>query len=94
MTVETRSSRPPREILEAARDFFLGPDRVADAWIESESETHLGLNTFRGNLSIAALPASDDGEETLVRITTLRDEGIVPRLLAYLRLPSGTAGAA
>jgi len=94
MTIETTSAASPEEVLRATRDFFLGPHRVADAWIESESESHLSVCTFRGNLSIAAVRDPEDPAVTRVRVTTLRYEGVVPRLMTYLAgLETAPAGA-
>lgn len=84
MTTESKSQLTAQQILAAARDFFLGDEPVCQAWLESESETSLTFNTFRGNLVIAAVPDPDDGSTT-VRVTTLRAEGAVPRLLTYLQ---------
>lgn len=91
MTTETASPLTPGEVLAAARDFFLGAERMADAWIDTESSTHVAFCTFRGNLSIAAFPDPDGGGEgaTRIRVTTLREEGIVPRLLAHIALAGG-----
>jgi len=85
MTTETTLSIPPRDVLEAARDFFLAPDRLADAWIESESDSHVSFCTFRGNLAIGAAPDADEPSRTRVRLTTLREEGLVPRLVTFLK---------
>jgi len=84
MTIETTSASSPEDVLRAARDFFHGPHRVADAWIDSESEYHLSLCTFRGNLSIAAVRDPADPAVTRVRVSTLRYEGVVPRLMTVL----------
>jgi hypothetical protein len=84
MTTETTIARPPEAILRAARDFFLAPGRMADAWIESESDTHVSFCTFRGNLAIGVSPDAEDPGRTRVRVTTLRQEGLVPRLITYL----------
>ena len=91
MTTETSNELAPAEVLAAARDFFLGDDRLADAWVDTESDTHISFCTFRGNLSIAAFPDPGVGGGTRVRVTTLREEGIVPRLLAYLDLAGARA---
>jgi len=85
MTTETTARIDPGAVLDAVRDFFIGPDRMADAWIESESDSHISFCTFRGNLSIAAVARPDGEAGSRVRITTLRDEGLVPRLVTYLR---------
>lgn len=88
MTTEIETALDAETVLAAARGFFLGADRFADAWIESESQTHITFCTFRGNLSIAALPVPQRPDATRVRVTTLREEGIVPRLLAHVGLGS------
>lgn len=84
MTIEMTSSLSPQDVLQATRDFFLGPHRMVNAWIESESESHLGFCTFRGNLSIGVARDPEDAAVTRVRVTTLRGEGMVPRLITYL----------
>ena len=84
MTTQTTTSLAPDAVLSAARDFFIGPDRMADAWIESESESHIAFCTFRGNLSIAATVDPDTPGATLVRVSTLREEGLVPRLVTFI----------
>ncbi len=86
MTTETVSALAPADVLAATRDFFLGDDRMADAWVDTESDTHIAFCTFRGNLAVAAFPDPAGLAGTRVRVTTLREEGIVPRLLAYLAL--------
>ncbi len=91
MTTEIASPLSPSDALEAVRAFFLGPDRMADAWIESESAQHVALGTFRGNLSVAAFPDPSGPLPTRIRVTTLREEGIVPRLVAHLELRAAAA---
>lgn len=84
MTSETTSSARPARVLDAARRFFTGTGRFADAWIDNESDTHVAFGTFRGNLAVAAFADPDDPERTRIRVSTLREEGLVPRLLTYL----------
>jgi len=84
MTSETITSARPARVLDAARRFFTGTGRYADAWIEDESDTHVAFGTFRGSLAVAAFADPEDSERTRIRVTTLRDEGLVPRLLTYL----------
>lgn len=91
MTTEIASSLSPKDALAAARAFFVGTDRVADAWIETESDTHITFCTFRGNLSIAAFADSETAGVTRIRVTTLREEGMVPRLMTYLGLKGASA---
>ena len=86
MTTEIASALAPADVLAATRDFFLGDDRMVDAWVDTESDTHIAFCTFRGNLAVAAFPDPAVPTGTRVRVTTLREEGIVPRLISYLAL--------
>lgn len=85
MTTETTTTLPPADVLDAVRHFFMGGDAYHEAWLETESESHLSFGTFRGNLAVAAFPDPAGEAPTRVRITTLREEGVVPRLLTYLQ---------
>ncbi len=85
MTTEIRSSLSPREVLDAARRFFAGEDALGSAWLEGESESHVAFATFRGKLVVAAFPDPEEADGTRVRITTLREDGAMPRLVTYLR---------
>lgn len=84
MRVEITSELAPGEILEATRKFFLGGDAFHEAWLETESDSHLGFCTFRGNLAVAAFDDPRGEARTRIRISTLREEGAVPRLATYL----------
>lgn len=84
MTVEITSELSPRALLEATRAFFLGKEAYRHAWLETESDSHLGFCTFRGNLAVAAFPDPRGEGRTRIRISTLREEGTVPRLVTYL----------
>jgi len=94
MTTEITLSIRPRDVLDAARGFFLAPDRMADAWIDSESDSHVSFCTFRGNLAVGATIDPEDPDRTRVRLTTLREEGLVPRLVTYLKSVEGGVGVA
>lgn len=91
MTTEIVSALAPAEVLAAAREFFLGDGRMADAWVDTESDTHIAFCTFRGNLAVAAFPDPAGPDATRIRVTTLREEGIVPRLLSHLSLANAGA---
>jgi hypothetical protein len=93
VTTETTSDLTPEQALRAARDFFLGPGSEPTAWLETESDTHLSLCTFRGNLAIAVFEDPAVPTRTRVRITTLREEGLVPRLIAHLDSASAQPAA-
>ncbi len=94
MTTETTSELTPGQALQAARDFFLGPGAEPTAWLETESSTHLSFCTFRGNLAVAVYEDPEAPTRTRVRITTLREEGLVPRLIAHLSSVSAGSAAA
>lgn len=96
MKIEITSELSPEEVLEAAKAFFLSAEAYHDAWLETESEGHLAFGTFRGNLAVAAFPDPTGEGHTRVRISTLREEGAVPRLATYLQTlePSRSAGGA
>ena len=51
MTTETTSSLSPEAVLSAAREFFVGPARMADAWVESESDQHISFCWLIGIVS-------------------------------------------
>lgn len=85
MTTETTSRMTPEEVLSAVRHFFMGPDSLHSAWLETESDTHVSFGTFRGNLAVAAFPDPREEAPTRVRISTLREESAVGRLVTYLR---------
>lgn len=84
MTVETTSTLPPADVLAAAKRFFTGDEPFYSAWLESESDTHLSVGTFRGTIAVAAFPDPRGEAPTRVRVSTLREEGAVPRLVTYL----------
>lgn len=84
MTFETTSSLSPGEVLAAARRYLAGGDGLPPAWLENESEGHLSFGTFRGNIAVAAFPDPSGEAPTRIRVTTLRDEGVVSRLMTYL----------
>ena len=88
MTTEIETSLPLDTVLEVVRSFFFGENAIANAWIETESETHMTCCTFRGNLSVAWFIDPQAPGKTKVRVTTLREEGVVPRLIAHIALQS------
>lgn len=85
MTTETTTILSPTDVLQAVKRFFMGEDAYHSAWLERESETHLSFGTFRGNIAVAAFPDPEQDGRTRVRVSTLREEHAVPRLMTYLR---------
>lgn len=84
MTTEITTSLSPSEVLRAVKRFFMGGDGYHSAWLDWESETHLTFGTFRGSLAVAAFPDPDAKGRSRVRVSTLREEHAVPRLMTYL----------
>ncbi|MFQ5677908.1 MAG: hypothetical protein ACE5HP_00440 [Gemmatimonadota bacterium] len=84
MQLETTTTRSPREVIRAAKEFLLGEASDRSVWLERESDTHLSLATFRGNLVVAAFPDPEAAGTTRVRVSTLRRERVAPRLLTFL----------
>lgn len=93
MTTEISCGLTREQVLEAARGFFMGEEAMHEAWLENESDTHLAFGTFRGNLAVAAFPDPEKAGATRVRITTLREEGAVPRLVTHLQTLEARAAA-
>jgi hypothetical protein len=94
MTTETTTTLAPEQVLSAVRRFFMGADSVHSAWLETESDTHISFGTFRGNLAVAAFPDPLDEAPTRVRISTLREESAVGKLVTYLRTREAVGRAA
>ncbi|MFQ5688724.1 MAG: hypothetical protein ACE5HQ_00445 [Gemmatimonadota bacterium] len=96
--METTTTLSPTEVMAEVKRFFLGPGAFHSAWLEHEGESYLTFGTFRGNLAVGAFPDPEHEGRTRVRVSTLRDEGAVPRLLTYLRTldlqAAGTSGRA
>ncbi len=94
MTTETTTTLTPEEVLSEVRSFFMGAESLHAAWLETESDTHISFGTFRGNLAVAAFPDPLDEAPTRVRISTLREESAVGRLVTYLRAREAAGQAA
>ena len=94
MTTETTTPLAPEEVLSEVRRFFMGADSLHSAWLETERDTHLSFGTFRGNLAVAAFRDPLDEAPTRVRISTLREESAVGRLVTYLRVREAAGQAA
>ena len=81
MISEVTTKLEPAAVLERARQFF---SDAGSASLAEESESHLTFATFRSRLAIAAYP-DPDGPDTRVRVSTLRPDAVVGKLLAFLR---------
>lgn len=71
-------------VLDRARQFFLETGSIYSASLAEESESHLTFATFRNRLAIAAFP-DPGGRGTRVRVSTLRPNEAVGKLLAFVQ---------
>lgn len=79
----------PERTIDAARRFFTDSDAVHPATIVEEGDNHLTVATFRSRLAISAFP-DPEGQGTRVRVSTLRRNDAVGKLLTLLA--NGEAG--
>ena len=84
MIREVTTKLEPAAVLDRARQFFSEAGSIYSASLAEESESHLTFTTFRSRLAIAAYP-DPDGHETRVRVSTLRPDAAVGKLLAFVR---------
>jgi len=85
MTREVTTPLTPEEAVRRAKEFFCGDQAVVSASLEEESDRHAVFNTFRSRIVVAAFPDPEREGTTRVRASTLREDGVVGRLLTYLR---------
>lgn len=85
MTLETTTDLDPAEVLELAREFFIGRDPVREASLSRESESHLTFETFRSRIVVAAFPDPRGEAPTRVRVSTLREYDVAGRFVTYVR---------
>ncbi|MEN8143601.1 MAG: hypothetical protein ABFS14_01500 [Gemmatimonadota bacterium] len=83
MISEVTTKLEPAAVLDRARQFFLGAGSIHAASLSEESESHLTFTTFRDRLAIAAYP-DPGGHGTRVRVSTLRPNQAVGKLLAFV----------
>ncbi|MEE9207157.1 MAG: hypothetical protein V3U67_02095 [Gemmatimonadota bacterium] len=83
MISEITTKLEPAAVLDRARQFFSEAGSICSASLAEESESHLTFTTFRSRLAIAAFP-DPGGHETRVRVSTLRPDATVGKLLAFV----------
>lgn len=83
MISETLTGMSPERTIELARRFFTDSGATLPATIVDEGKSHLTVATFRSRLAIAAFP-DPDGRGTRVRVSTLRRNDAVGKLLTLL----------
>lgn len=94
MTSETTTELDPGDVLELAREFFMGRDPVREASLAQESESHLTFETFRSRIVVAAFPDPRGEAPTRVRVSTLREYDVASRFLTYVRTARRARAAA
>ena len=83
MISETLTAMSPERTIEEAKRFFTDSDATLPATIVEQGGNHLTVATFRSRLAISAFP-DPDGRGTRVRISTLRRNDAVGKLLTLL----------
>lgn len=83
MISETLTGMSPERTIDAARRFFTDSGAVHSATIVEEGDNHLTVATFRSRVAISAFP-DPDGQGTRVRVSTLRRNDAVGKLLTLL----------
>jgi hypothetical protein len=83
MISETLTAMSPERTIEAAKRFFTDSGATLPATIVDQGDHHLTVATFRSRLAISAFP-DPDGRGTRVRVSTLRRNDAVGKLLTLL----------
>ena len=83
MISETLTAMSPERTIDEAKRFFTDSGAILPATIVDEGENHLTVATFRSRLAISAWP-DPDGGGTRVRVSTLRRNDAVGKLLTLL----------
>ena len=92
MITETLTALPPEQAIERARSFFSDAGAALPATVIESGENHLTVATFRSRLAITAYP-DPDGRGTRVRVSTLRNNDAVGKLLTLLASADPDGGA-
>jgi hypothetical protein len=83
MISETLTAMSPERTIDVAKRFFTDSGAMLPATIVNEGENHLTVATFRSRLAISAW-LDPDGRGTRVRVSTLRRDDAVGKLLTLL----------
>jgi hypothetical protein len=90
MTRESLVSLSPDAVIELAKTYFTGTESGYSGTLVEEGEGYARFETFRGHLAVAA---SQDGEQTRVRCSTLRYHPSLGKFLLLLETETGGPGA-
>ncbi len=91
MISETLTALPPERAIDTALDFFTASGAALPATVIESGERHLTVATFRSRLAITAYP-DPEGEGTRIRVSTLRNDDAVGKLLTLLAEADPGAG--
>jgi hypothetical protein len=89
MISETITALNPEAAIDQARRFFTGPDSPMPATVVEEGMDNLTVETFRSRVAVSAFP-DPEGAGTRVRVSTLRRNDAVGKLLTLLATAGGT----
>lgn len=91
MISETLTALHPHAVIEQAKQFFTDANSPLPATVVEEGETSLTVETFRSTVAVSAFE-DPDGRGTRVRVSTLRRNDALGKLLTLLA--TGEAAAA
>ncbi len=91
MISETLTALDPHAAIEQAKRFFTDTNSPLPATVVEEGETSLTVETFRSTVAVSAFE-DPDGRGTRVRVSTLRRNDALGKLLTLLA--TGEAAAA
>ncbi|MEJ2483193.1 MAG: hypothetical protein P8049_08795 [Gemmatimonadota bacterium] len=95
MISETITALDPQAAIGVAKRFFTDPQSPLSATVVEQGEDHLAVETFRSTVAVSAFP-DPDGKGTRVRVSTLRRNDALGKLLTLLatEVPSSQEGEA
>jgi hypothetical protein len=83
MISETITALDPEAAIEVAKRFFTDPRSPLPATVIEQGEGHLAVETFRSTVAVSAVQ-DPDGRGTRIRVSTLRRNDAVGKLLTLL----------
>jgi hypothetical protein len=90
MISETLTTLDPQAAIEQAKRFFTDADSPLPATVVEEDEASLTVETFRSRVAVSAFE-DPDGRGTRVRVSTLRRNDALGKLLTLLATGEATA---
>jgi hypothetical protein len=90
MTRESLVSLSPEAVIDLAKAYFTDAQSGYSGTLVEDGDGFARFQTFRGQLAVAAVP---DGEQTLVRCSTLRYHPSIGKFLLSIASESSLPGA-